>query len=168
MHEGQSAAVSPATRRYPAGDERTENAPEAGTDDDAADDARGADGRKSPRVQQMTHQRLQDEAPSVDAILARPECAWIGSDLEQAAQACAAAAVVPEHLAEVRTARLALIEKTEAAVKDRLTKEISGEARRRADTMQTRLADLKRDAQISPRMPVVLGPCWSSPAINPR
>ena len=70
-------------------------------------------------------------------------------------------------------------------MKDRLTKEISywdhraaqleleenagktgarlnsGEARRRADTMQTRLqkrlADLKRDAQISPRPPVVLG-----------
>ena len=119
------------------------------------------------------------------AILARPECAWIGRDLEQAAQTHAVSDVVPEHLAEVRTARLALIEKTEAAVKDRLTKEISywdhraaqleleenagktgarlnsGEARRRADTMQTRLqkrlADLKRDAQISPRPPVVLG-----------
>ena len=124
-------------------------------------------------------------SPSVDAILERPECAWISRDLEQAAQAYAVADVVPEHLAEVRTARLALIEKTAAAVKDRLTKEISywdhraaqleleenagktgarlnsGEARRRADTMQTRLqkrlADLKRDAQISPRPPVVLG-----------
>ena len=133
----------------------------------------------------LDYRPLKDGEPSVDAILARPECTWIGRDLEQAAQAYAVADVVPEHLAEVRTARLALIEKTEAAVKDRLTKEISywdhraaqleleenagktatrlnsGEARRRADTMQTRLqkrlADLKRDAQISPRPPVVLG-----------
>ena len=35
------------------------------------------------------------------------------------------AQVVPEHLAEVRTRRLELIAKTEAAVQDRLTKEIS-------------------------------------------
>ena len=41
------------------------------------------------------------------------------------AQAYAVGDVVPEHLAEVRAARLALIDKTEAAVKDRLTKEIS-------------------------------------------
>jgi len=33
--------------------------------------------------------------------------------------------VVPEHLAEVRTRKLDLIARTEAAVKDRLTKEIS-------------------------------------------
>ena len=133
----------------------------------------------------LDYRPLKDEDPSADAILERPECAWISRDLEQAAQAYAVADVVPEHLAEVRTARLALIEKTEAAVKDRLTKEISywdhraaqleleedagktgarlnsGEARRRADTMQTRLqkrlADLKRDGQISPRPPVVLG-----------
>ena len=111
--------------------------------------------------------------------------AWIDRDLEQAAQAYAVADVVPEHLAEVRAARLALTDKTEAAVKDRLTKEISywdhraaqlaleegtgktgarlnsGEARRRADTLQRRLqkrlGELKRDAQISPRPPVVLG-----------
>ena len=133
----------------------------------------------------LDYRPLKDDDPSVDAILDRTECAWIGRDLEQAAQAHAVAEVVPEHLAEVRAARLALIEKTEAAVKDRLTKEISywdhraaqlaldeeagktgarlnsGEARRRADTMQTRLqkrlADLKRDAQISPRPPLVLG-----------
>ena len=93
--------------------------------------------------------------------------------------------MVPEHLAEVRDAKLALITKTEAAVKDRLTKEItywdhraeqlklqeqagktgarlnSGEARKRADTMQTRLqkrlAELRFEAQISPLPPVVLG-----------
>jgi len=105
--------------------------------------------------------------------------------LEQKAQGYAIAEVVPEHLAEVKDARLALIEKTEAAVKARLTKEItywdhraavlkaqeqagktnaklnSGEARKRADDLQTRmykrLDELKREAQISPLPPVVLG-----------
>ena len=134
----------------------------------------------------LDYRPLADDEPAVDAFLERPECAWIGRGLEQqAATAYAVADVVPEHLAEVRTARLALIDKTEAAVKDRLTKEISywdhraaqlaleegagktgarlnsGEARRRADTLQRRLQkrlqELKRDAQISPRPPVVLG-----------
>ena len=133
----------------------------------------------------LDYRPLADDEPAVDAFLERPECAWIGRGLEQAAQAYAVADVVPEHLAEVRTARLALIDKTEAAVKDRLTKEISywdhraaqlaleegagktgarlnsSEARRRADTLQRRLQkrldELKRDAQISPRPPVVLG-----------
>ena len=133
----------------------------------------------------LDYRPLADDEPAVDAFLERPECAWVGRGLEQAAQAYAVADVVPEHLAEVRAARLALIDKTEAAVKDRLTKEISywdhraaqlaleeetgktgarlnsGEARRRADTLQRRLQkrleEPKRDAQISPRPPVVLG-----------
>ena len=128
---------------------------------------------------------LAEGEPKADAILERPECAWIGRDMERTAQEYAVARVVPKHLAEVRDARLALVRKTEAAVKDRLTKEIaywdhraeqlkldeeagktgarlnSGEARRRADTLQVRLQkrlkDLKREAQISPRPPVVLG-----------
>ena len=133
----------------------------------------------------LDYRPLADDEPAVDAILARDECSWIDRDLEEAAQAYAVARVVPEHLAEVRNARLALIAKTEAAVKDRLTKEISywdhraeqlkldeeagktgarlnsGEARRRADTLQLRLrkrsAELSRDGQIAPRPPVVLG-----------
>jgi hypothetical protein len=121
----------------------------------------------------------------VEALFARPECAWITRELEQQAQAYAVAHVVPEHLKEVRDARLALIAKTEAAVKDRLTKEIiywdhraeelklqeqagrpnarlnSGEARKRADNLEgrlkKRLEDLKLEAQISPLPPVALG-----------
>ena len=105
--------------------------------------------------------------------------------MEKKAQGHAVANVVPEHLAEVRDAKLALIAKTEVAVKDRLTKEItywdhraeqlklqeqagktgarlnSGEARKRADSLQTRLQkrleELKLEAQISPLPPVVLG-----------
>jgi hypothetical protein len=93
--------------------------------------------------------------------------------------------VVPEHLAEVRARKVELIDKTEAAVKDRLTKEIiywdhraedlklqeqagrpnarlnSGEARKRADALQGRLEkrmeELKLERQIAPLPPVVLG-----------
>ncbi len=105
--------------------------------------------------------------------------------MEQRAQAHAVAHVVPEHLAEVRARKLDLITKTEAAVKDRLTKEISywdhraeqlkmqeqagkpnarlnsGEARKRADALQARLEkrmeELKLERQIAPLPPVILG-----------
>ena len=123
--------------------------------------------------------------PGIDALLSRPECAWITRELEQKAQGYAISHVVPEHLAEVRGHKISLIAKTEAAVKDRLTKEItywdhraeelklqeragkpnaklnSGEARKRADLLQgrlqKRLEDLRLEAQISPLPPVVLG-----------
>jgi SNF2 family DNA or RNA helicase len=128
----------------------------------------------------------------VEAILARSECSWISRDLEQKAQAHAVAKVVPEHLREVRDRKLELIAKTEAAVKDRLTKEIaywdhraaqlklqeqaghpnarlnSDEARKRADLLQgrleKRLEDLKLESQISPLPPVVLGGVLVVPA----
>ncbi|SPF49799.1 Superfamily II DNA/RNA helicase, SNF2 family [Syntrophobacter sp. SbD1] len=128
---------------------------------------------------------LAAKEPGVEAILDRPECAWITRELEQKAQGHAVANVVPEHLSEVRDGRLSLIAKTEAAVKERLTKEItywdhraeqlklqeqagtanarlnSGEARKRADNLQARLQkrldELKLEARISPLPPVVLG-----------
>ncbi|MHB9150041.1 MAG: helicase-related protein [Thermoleophilia bacterium] len=147
----------------------------------------GADGtmRHVQYAPYLDYRPLAEGEPGVDAILARPECVWIDRELEQRAQGYAVARVVPEHLAEVRGAKLALIAKTEAAVKERLTKEISywdhraeqlklqeqagktnarlnsGEARKRADLLQARLQkrldDLKREAQISPLPPVVLG-----------
>ena len=123
--------------------------------------------------------------PGVEAILDRPECQWVNRELEQKAQGYAIANVVPEHLAEVRGRKLEFIARTEAAVKERLTKEItywdhraealklqeqagrpnaklnSGEARKRADMLQgrlqKRLEELKLEAQISPLPPVVLG-----------
>src|SRR2546427_3784047 len=73
----------------------------------------------------LDYRPLAADEPGVEAILARSECAWIGRDLEQKAQGHAVAQVVPEHLAEVRARKLDLIAKTEAAVKDRLTKEIT-------------------------------------------
>lgn len=133
----------------------------------------------------LDYRPLATDEPGIDAILDRPECQWINRELEQRAQGHAIAHVVPEHLAEVRDRKLELIAKTEAAVKDRLTKEItywdhraeelklqeqagkpnaklnSDEARKRADLLQgrlqKRLEELKLEAQLSPLPPVVLG-----------
>ncbi|OGA65443.1 MAG: RNA helicase [Betaproteobacteria bacterium RIFCSPLOWO2_12_FULL_65_14] len=133
----------------------------------------------------LDYHPLQDTEPGAEAILSRPECAWIARDLEQKAFSHAIATVVPEHIQEVRARRLGWIDKTRAAVKDRLTKEItywdhraaelqlqeqagrtnarlnSQEARKRADELQARLekrlADLDREAQLSAVPPVVLG-----------
>jgi SNF2 family DNA or RNA helicase len=140
----------------------------------------------------LDYRPLAQGEPGVEAILERPECAWINRELEPKAQGYAVAQVVPEHLKEVRDAKLRLIAKTEAAVKDRLTKEItywdyraeqlklqeqagkpnaklnSGEARKRADILQgrlqKRLEELKLEAQISPLPPVVLGGLLVIPA----
>lgn len=133
----------------------------------------------------LDYRPLCDGELGVEAILERPECAWISGDLERIALGHAIANVVPEHLAEVRGPKLEVIAKTEAAVKDRLIKEInywdhraeelklqeqagkpnarlnSGEARKRADNLQARLQkrleELKLEAQLSPLPPVVLG-----------
>ncbi|MGH7966790.1 MAG: DUF3883 domain-containing protein, partial [Candidatus Binatia bacterium] len=140
----------------------------------------------------LDYRPLRSDEPGVEALLARPECAWISRELEQKAQGHAVAHVVPEHLTEVRSRKLDLIAKTEAAVQDRLTKEItywdhraeqlklqeqagrpnarlnSGEARKRADALQTRLAkrmeELKLERQLSPLPPVVLGGLLVVPA----
>ena len=99
---------------------------------------------------------------------------------------------MPAHVAEVRDRRIGWVEKTRAAVHDRLAKEIAywdyqaarlseqeaadrtnarlnaQEARRRADDLQgrleRRLAELDREAQISALPPVVLGGLMVVPA----
>ncbi len=73
----------------------------------------------------LDYRPLAKGEPGVEAILGRPECTWITREIEQKAQGYAIAHVVPEHLKEVRDAKLKLIAKTEVAVKDRLTKEIT-------------------------------------------
>ncbi|RWJ00137.1 helicase-related protein [Mesorhizobium sp.] len=140
----------------------------------------------------LDYRPLHDGEPTVEAFLARAESAWIGREIEQKAQGYAITNVVPEHLNEVRSRKLELLSKTEAAVKDRLTKEInywdhraeqlklqeqsgkvnarlnSGEARKRADALQGRLEkrmdEIKRERQISPLPPVVLGGMLVVPA----
>ncbi|MFM8387470.1 MAG: helicase-related protein [Planctomycetia bacterium] len=133
----------------------------------------------------LDYRPLAEGEPGTAELLARPECAWIAGGIEPAAQAHAIEHIVPEHLKDVRERRVASVEKTRAAVKDRLTKEImhwdhrasqlkvqeqagragarlnSHEARRRADDLQARLqrrlADLDREAQVSALPPVVQG-----------
>ena len=133
----------------------------------------------------LDYRPLRPDELDVDNLLSHPECAWITRDLEQKAVAHAIAQVVPEHLQEVRGRRLGWIDKTRAAVKDRLTKEIgywdhraeelklqeqagranarlnSQEARRRADELQARLQkrmeQLDLEAQVSALPPVALG-----------
>jgi SNF2 family DNA or RNA helicase len=140
----------------------------------------------------LDYRPLAESEPGVNAILARPECTWVSRELEQKAQGYAVAQVVPEHLSEVRHRRLDLIAKTEAAVQDRLTKEInywdhraeqlklqeqagkpnarlnSNEARKRADDLQARLQkrmeELKLEKQIAPLPPVVIGGLLVVPA----
>lgn len=133
----------------------------------------------------LDYRPLADDEPSVDDLLDRPELSWIDRDLERRALGHAISDVVPEHVTEVKHRRLAHVEKTRAAVQDRLTKEInywdhraeqlklqeqagkagarlnSGEARRRADDLQARLqkrlAELDAEARISTLPPAVLG-----------
>ncbi len=111
--------------------------------------------------------------------------AWLKSDLESVIVGHAIANLVPKHLEEVRKSREDLVTRTMAAVKDRLTKEItywdhranqlkdqelagkanakinSGKARQRADELQVRLQkrmlDLELERQISPLPPVAIG-----------
>ena len=140
----------------------------------------------------LDYRPLSPDESGIATIVERPECAWISRDLEQKAQSYAIANVVPEHLDEVRSRKLELIAKTEAAVKDRLTKEInywdhraedlkhqelagkpnarlnSNEARKRADTLQARLQkrmeELQLESKLSPRPPVILGGSLVVPA----
>lgn len=123
--------------------------------------------------------------PSAHDILARPECDWMKGSLEQQAIGYAIGHMVPEHLSEVKGARLQRVAKTKEAVHQRLQAEIrywdqrasvlkeeeragkpnarlnSNEARKRADDLQMRLekrlADLDREAQVSAQPPVVMG-----------
>ena len=128
---------------------------------------------------------LTADEPRSDEILRRPECAWIGLGLEEKAEAYAVTEVVPQHLKEVRDTRVAALDKTEAAVRDRLTKEISywdhraedlklrekggrpdarlnsREAAKRADQLQARLSqrleELALERRISAGKPELIG-----------
>lgn len=140
----------------------------------------------------LDYRPLNPDEPTPEMLLERPELNWITKELEDQVFAYAAEHVVPDHINEVRGRRLNLIEKTEAAVKDRLTKEINywdhraeelklqelagrpnarlnwQEARRRADELQTRLQkrldELQKERQLAPLPPVVIGGTLVLPA----
>lgn len=122
-----------------------------------------------------------------DQALIEPilEQSWLLNDIEAQAAAYAIAHIVPQHLQEVKQHKEELIDKTMAAVKDRLIKEInywdhraadlqlqemagkvnakinSAKARTRADDLQARLQkrmdELQQERRISPLPPVVVG-----------
>ena len=140
----------------------------------------------------LDYRPLGDGEPAVAEIVARPECSFIGGGIEAKVVAYAVSHLVPDHLESVRSRKLDLLSKTEAAVKERLTKEImhwdhraaelrmqeqagkpnarlnSSEARRRADDLQARLQkrmdEIQRERQLSPLPPVVLGGVLVVPA----
>ena len=129
-------------------------------------DCRGADG---------------DERVKLAELMNAP---WLGEPLEERARAHAIADLVPRHLREVRDARLAQLGRIEAAVKERMRREImhlqhraleletleragrkprlnSENVRRQADALrdrlELRLADIARQRDITPLPPEVCG-----------
>lgn len=138
----------------------------------------------------LDYRPLADEERS---LLSRiPEPAWLRGELESRVLEYAAEHLVPAHLGQVRLRKQALIDKTRAAVHERLTKEInywdhravqlneqelagrtnarlnSGLARQRADELtarlQKRMAELDEERRISALPPVVLGAALVVPA----
>ncbi|MEX1138032.1 MAG: helicase-related protein [Bacteroidota bacterium] len=123
--------------------------------------------------------------PDIQTILKRPEVTWVSKGIEEKALLHAVQNVVPHHLEEVSSRKLGWVNKTRAAVKDRLQKEItywdhraeelklqeragkvnarlnSQEARRRADELHARLhkrlEQLDLEGQISALPPVIMG-----------
>lgn len=109
---------------------------------------------------------------------------WLTSGVEAKGLDYAIGTAVPTHLEEVRDRTVARVEKTMAAVRERLTTEIrywdhranelkqqelagkqprmnSGKARQRADDLQARMAkrteELEQEKQLAPLPPVVVG-----------
>jgi superfamily II DNA or RNA helicase len=117
---------------------------------------------------------------------------WLKNDLEQRALTYAINGLVPKHFESTKKMREELVEKTRAAVHDRLTKEIaywdrranelkdqesqgkvnakmnSGLARKRADELEARLKnrmlELDREKQLSRVPPVIMGGALVVPA----
>lgn len=133
----------------------------------------------------LDYRPLTEADPSVDDFFRLPELAFIKRDLENDALAYAIQHIVPQHLREIKDRKMEWVNKTRAAVKERLTHEInfwdnranelrlkeqagkspgrlnSTEARRRADDLDGRLRkrmeELDREAQISAASPVAQG-----------
>jgi superfamily II DNA or RNA helicase len=124
----------------------------------------------------------EDEAHLLKGLVSP---SWVRGDLEPKTMEYAAIHIVPQHLDELRRRKEELLDKTKAAVQDRLTKEInywdhratqlkdqelagkvnaklnSGLARQRADELtarlQRRLGEVEQERKLSPLPPVVLG-----------
>lgn len=121
----------------------------------------------------------------LESIVRAAQPSWVRGNIESKAMEHAAINLVPAHLQEVKARKESLIDKTRAAVQERLTKEInywdhrattlkdqelagqvnarlnSGKARERADDLtgrlQKRLLELDQERKLSPLPPIVLG-----------
>ena len=110
---------------------------------------------------------------------------WLANSVEMLAKSFAIQKLIPPHIAEVKGRKEKLLDKAEKAVKDRMTAEIqywdyraaelaqkeaagknktklnSKLAQRRAEElelrMQTRLAEIEKERQISPMPPIITG-----------
>jgi superfamily II DNA or RNA helicase len=137
----------------------------------------------------LDYRPITPEERALTAPLLEPD--WLKKDLESKILEYAVQSLVPQHFNEVKTRKEELVEKTMAAVKDRLTKEItywdhraeelkaqelagrtprlnSGKARQRADDLQARLQkrleELEQERRLSPMPPVVIGGALVVPA----
>ncbi len=148
------------------------------------------DAKSSGSAPFLDYLPLSDESkPLLESTL---NTDWLRGDLESNIRAYTAQILVPRHLQEVRARREESIAKTEAAVRDRLTKEIqywdrraedlkaqeqagrtnarlnSDLARRRADELQARLQkrmeELEQERHISAAPPVIMGGALIIPA----
>jgi superfamily II DNA or RNA helicase len=126
----------------------------------------------------------EEEIPVVDGLIQSAD--WLRAEaIEKTALAYAIQHLVPEHFDEVSAARLLAVERTRAAVHERLTREImywnnraqelkdhelagkpnarlnSGNARARADELegrlQARMAELEKERRLSKLQPNIVG-----------
>ena len=130
----------------------------------------------------------ESEQALVEPLLNEP---WLDRSLEQRAVSHAISELVPRHFQEIRSRKEKMLDKTLAAVRDRLTKEISHwdhraqvlkaqelagrkprlnstKAQSRADELdsrlQKRIAELEQERKLSPLPPVVIGGALVVPA----
>ena len=131
----------------------------------------------------LDYRAATDEERELAAPLLDEE--WLKEEVEERAISYASVELVPGHLDEVKVQKEGLLEKTRAAVKDRLTKEInywdhranelrdeeragksnakinSAKAQQRADELafrlEKRMEELDQEGRISPLPPVVIG-----------
>ncbi|MDE0333388.1 MAG: helicase-related protein [Defluviicoccus sp.] len=130
----------------------------------------------------------EEESGRLEALL---DAAWLKEPLEEHARTLAVIDLVPRHLSEVREPRLAELDKIEAAIKERMRREIahlqhraleleaeekagkrprlnSENVRRQAealtDRLELRLADIARQRDIAPLPPEVCGAALVVPA----
>ena len=149
-------------------------------------DGRAHDGGPAPYLDCRGVQ--EEEGGRLDGLL---DASWLEEPLEERAHTLAVTDLVPRHLDEVREPRLAELDKIEAAIKERMRREIahlqhraleleaeekagkrprlnSENVRRQAETLtdrlELRLADIARQRDIAPLPPEICGAALVVPA----